>query len=134
MAPVRLYFAHPVSDYGTAYEAAILTTALVYYDVENPNQPHHQEGYKAQGMAWFKAVIQTCEACLFLSFPDGKVGAGVATEVQDFHDRSLPVFEAKTPTLWFPAQLDPDRVLSVEDTRAAVQHYRKRANGGRGRS
>lgn len=106
-----VYFAHTVSLYDTALE-----DATVYFiadkvaggrveGVENPNQPHHQEGYKKyaervkksqknhKGMNYFyDEVLPECGSCVAMPFLDGKVGLGVAGEVLWFIDRNLPVW------------------------------------------
>ncbi len=92
-----LYFAHPVNTYNTDCEVQMLSLIQLYfphYVIENPNQPHHQEGYKKwkkenenipgkSGMSYFfDIVLPACDAgTIALPFLDGKIGAGVAGEV-----------------------------------------------------
>ncbi|HEY4486660.1 MAG TPA: hypothetical protein VJB70_02925 [Candidatus Paceibacterota bacterium] len=156
MLKKRLYFAHPVNVYDTELErniVAYLEKAFdpgpegISWEIENPNQPHHQVGYadwkkrlendptKQGGMSYyFDVVLPECHGCVALSFLDGKFGMGVAGEVKFFVDRGLPVFEVRsgpscgspTFTMWsfngkekeLFAMLDPSLVLSIEETRA----------------
>lgn len=123
----KLYFAHPVSSYGTPIETAVMVlirAALPGYDIESPNQPHHQENYekwKAESeegrdvhsaMQYFFKVVQPgCVGTPALPFLDGKMGLGVAGEVvRDADDRK--------PT-WF---IKPTREgLTASDVDAFVE-------------
>ncbi len=127
-----IYFAHPVSDYGTVHERACLDAierAFSPPDVEvhvwNPNSPQGARGYRAEGMAFFERVIGTCSALVFRGFGDGAVGTGVACEVACALGLGLPVHElVETSTrrlVVVPVVTLPyARVLSVEETRARL--------------
>lgn len=82
----RAYFAHPISDYDTAFEREVEAwLSTLGCTIENPNQTHHQEGYARKGMAYFtEDVLPGCQLCFYLPFPGGWVGAGVAMEVEWF--------------------------------------------------
>ncbi len=106
----RFYFAHPVNVYGKPLEEAIIALIESVFPndvVENPNQPHHQEGYtkyaerakqsstKHKGMNYFyDEVLPHCDGCVAVPFLDGKMGLGVAGEVRWFVKRGLPVYVA----------------------------------------
>lgn len=128
-----IYFAHPVSDYGTAHEAACLAaieaayaTADVDVDVYNPNCPAGARAYERYGMAYFEQVVGMCSALVFRSFGDGAIGAGVATEVARAFTLGIPVFELVEGShshrlhMVPRAHLDPARVLDVPQTRARL--------------
>lgn len=94
----RLYFAHPINIYSTPLEAALLVLLGHYFpewEIENPNQPHHEEGYqryaerqresetKHKGMGYFyENVLPSCAGCAAFPFLDGRIGLGVASEVE----------------------------------------------------
>jgi hypothetical protein len=104
----RLYFAHAVNAYNTPIEGAainLIATSFPGSVIENPNQPHHQVGYKAwqqrtakdrdthKGMSYFyDDVLPTCDGCVAMSFLDGRMGLGVAGEAKWFLERWLPVY------------------------------------------
>lgn len=139
MSPTSLwYFAHPVSDYGTQAERRILDAlALNGIAVENPNQPHHQEGYAREGMDYFlERVLPACTGCVFLPFPGGLVGSGVAMEVEHFAERRCQVLEVGLDPglgvyLLTCRGVPESRVLTREETRGATKLLRSLPNGGR---
>ena len=127
-----LYFAHPVSDYGTVHEAdclAAIEAAFTPPDVEvrvyNPNSPEGARGYRDGGMAYFEGIISSCSALVYRSFGDGAIGAGVATEIACAIGLGLPVHELVETTrgrlvLVPVVALNASRVLDVEQTRARL--------------
>ncbi len=96
----KIYFAHPVNLYGESLEEAFLRfiayclTEGNLAAIENPNQPHHQEGYRNRGMDYFfDEVLPKCKGgCVALPFLDGRMGLGVAGEAKWFLERSMPVW------------------------------------------
>lgn len=79
---MRIYFAHPMSSYGTDVEdVAMGIIAKTFPDAEivNPNQAMHQNNGKGR-FAYFEALVQSCDGIVYLAFPDGKIGAGIAGE------------------------------------------------------
>jgi hypothetical protein len=136
---VRIYYAHPISDYHTSYEEATVDRvvhALKFLTgkvpcIENPNLPIHQEGYHARGMDHFMDVIDRCDGCVFDSFPDGIIGSGVAMEVKRFLDQSKPVWQITGLLgLELIRQL-PACVATRETTREMSKLYRAMPCGGR---
>lgn len=127
-----LYFAHPVSDYGTVHEAACLAAIEAAYatsDVDvriyNPNSEAGSRGYRDGGMAYFERVIGTCSALVYRPFGDGMIGAGVACEIACAIGLGLPVHELVETTrgrlvLVPVVALNASRVLDVEQTRARL--------------
>ena len=134
----KYYFAHPVSDYGTAFEAKLMDALTgLGFSLENPNQPHHQAGYAKQGMDYFLSdVLFECTGCIFLPFPGGLVGSGVAMEVEHFLDRRLQVLEVgRDPgigTYILTCDSLPDsRILTRDETKGVLRMLRSLPNGGR---
>lgn len=122
----RIYFAHPVSDYGGPRQAAALAMLeAAGYTVENPDQPHHQVGYKLGGMDYFMRVVDGCAALAFMRFPDGTIGAGVGKEILAAQMAGIPVYDISGGSL-VPDET-PRPVLSIEATRATLTSIRANA-------
>lgn len=141
MTENRIYFAHTVNSYNTDLEGELLSVIQDFLktEIENPNQPHHQEGYKTwkkkyenhptkSGMTYFyEMVLPKCNMCVCQIFLDGKWGAGVANEAAFFIKKNQPVLviEPKTHEIRELTQEekdliinnDPVLVLSIENTR-----------------
>lgn len=67
---MRIYFAHPITDYGKEREGNVLTWLEADgWEVENPNLPHHQTGYAGEGMVYFEKLAAGCDALAFTRFP-----------------------------------------------------------------
>lgn len=129
----KLYFSHPVSDFGTEYEAQVVTHLVnLGYDVVNPNSPEHQAGYAERGFAYTKEVRAGCDACAFLRFPTGCVGAGVANEVASFIKLELPVFEMMPDMILVQIRGVPGNILGNAATNLETDIMKGRPNGGRG--
>lgn len=142
----RVYFAHTINCYGTDLEKKLLELIRNFFgektDVENPNQPHHQEGYKTwkemykdhpvkSGMDYFyEMVLPKCNKCICQTFLDGKWGAGVAHEAAFFIARNQPVWVIEPLTLEIRRisrkekkmilENNPNLVLSIEQTRTRI--------------
>lgn len=122
----QVYFAHPISDYGTTWEAAAETAislALPGFEIVNPNQPDFDDGYRVRGMQFFLDRCAECDAVVWSPFPNGLVGAGVAKEVASFAVSGAAMMLGRDLRLvygWPAAAL----ILSVEQTRALIAHYR----------
>lgn len=121
----RCYLAHPITEYGTARQAAAIRTLEARgWTVENPDQPHHDAAYKAQGMSYFTRLVDDCDALAFMRFSTGEIGAGVGKEIAAAFARGCPVFEIDADTL--TSVLAMPAVLSVADTRAIIAAWRTR--------
>lgn len=121
---MRAYFAHPVTDYGTEREEiAVGDIQFGGWQVENPNQPHHQRGYENEGMRYFERVVQSCDALVFLRFPNGAIGAGVGKEIDAAMGSGIPVFELFDGELHSVYGM-PTPVLSVDATRTLLADLR----------
>lgn len=129
------YFAHPISDFSTHFERRTVAELEARgFWLENPNQEVHQQGYRHFGMGYYtNEVLPRCDGCIFVAFPGGKIGSGVAIEVEWFLERGLPVLEYVPAT----GMLDPvrsidfGRVLTREETRGASKVLSTLPNGGR---
>jgi hypothetical protein len=109
----KLYFAHPMSSYGSVDETKIVDTLQKQgFDVLNPGDAEHcgksktifndavrETGNKNAAasivMDYFMSVAAACDACVFLTFPDGSISAGVGKEVKRFLAEGKTVLEAK---------------------------------------
>jgi len=118
---MKIYFAHPISEYGTEFQASVIKElASSWHEVESPDAPRHQEGYRQHGMAYFEGLVAGCDALAFLRFPDGTIGAGVAKEIAAAAKAGKPIFEVDTHQgrIYVSAAApNPQPVLSVEHTR-----------------
>lgn len=128
---MKIYFAHPITDYGTERQASAIAAIQKFFEdrgtpleLENPDQPRHQEGYDREGMDYFRKVVESCHGVVFMRFPDGSIGAGVGKELRWSYlnsSRMYEVFDGKV----YPLTGDmPTPILSVEDTRATIKRYR----------
>ncbi len=142
----RIYFAHTVNIFGSILEAELLLQVRDFFssmEIENPNQPHHQEGYRTwkekfkddpqkSGMTYYyECVLPDCSACVCQIYLDGKWGAGVANEALFFIKKNQLVWVIEPSTgkirLLTPEEKnlivknDPFLVLSIEETRARIK-------------
>lgn len=130
MDPTRVYFGHPVCFYNTKKEQFLLSCierAFPGFDVENPNQPHHQEGYQrwkqwtGKGMDYyFREVLPTMSAGIFLPFADGMLGLGVWGEAEAIYNAGKTIWEISLEGKIKELTLDKSRMLSHEQTKARV--------------
>jgi hypothetical protein len=128
----KVYFAHPITDYGTERQAVALRALRKELDdicqphtiIENPDQPHHQKGYAAHGMDYFRGVVDECWSLAFMRFPDGSIGAGVAREIQWASADGKTIWEVFGGKVYRPVYWPITPVLSVEDTRAVIGSIR----------
>lgn len=104
---VVLYFAHAINCYNTPYEDAAVTLirhAFPGADIENPNQPEHQQAYVAwrarskdrdnhQGMDYFyDEVLPRCTGSVGMPFLDERFGLGVCGELQKTLKAGKPIW------------------------------------------
>lgn len=126
----RIYFGHPISFYDIPKEDELvkcLEREFPSLAVENPNQPQHQAGYKrfqetkGRGMLYFfEEVLPAMAAGAFLTFEDGKFGAGVWGEAEFLHQQGKPIYEMNIEGRIATMTLDVSRMLSVDETRSRV--------------
>lgn len=99
----KIYFGHPINTYDTELERQLLRIISLHFpdfSIENPNQKHHQEGYRhyketmGSGMRYFyELILPSCSAGIFLPFRDGKWGAGVFGEARALETEKCRVYE-----------------------------------------
>lgn len=128
----RLFFSHPVNTYGTPLEASLLKKiqeAFPVWEIVNPNEPCHQEGYdrhkqtSGNGMNYFiEEVLPSCHGNIALRFRNGDWPAGVYKEAKYYEDRGLPTYTI-TPEgfVGFAGLLGIVIPLTVEETRARIR-------------
>jgi len=130
----RIYFAHPVVSYDTPLEEETIAYVRRYLGSEcvivNPNSDEHHRAYAAtKSMDYFVKLAESCEVCVFLSFSDGYIGAGVAKEVDSFFARfglEAKVFEYERIGKLLVARRHSclaSRVLSVGETRDRIPRF-----------
>lgn len=140
-----MYFAHPVNVYNTPLETDLMQFLQVSFpecDIENPNQPKHQEGYQrwlketGNGMNYYlKEFLVNMDGVIGLSFPDGRIGAGVFSEEESIFKRTGSLW-----TLTYDENLTRIRdfsflqpfALTPDETRQRVYIGGKRENGIKG--
>ena len=127
----KIYFAHPISFYDVPREVELIKAIekrFPSFQVENPNQPQHQAGYERytkmpgkRGMDYFfEEVLPAMAAGVFLTFEDGKFGAGVVGEAEFLTHRGKPIYEIDIEGKIIEMLLNPSRNLSIDETRARV--------------
>lgn len=129
-----LYFGHPVNFYNTEKESELIRVITKEFPsclIENPNQPHHQEGYRryklerGDGILYFKEeVLPKMSEGIFLSFEDGKFGAGVFKEAKFLFEAHKPVWRIDVDGIIEALDFRCAEALSVDETRERV--YRKK--------
>jgi len=123
----KAYFAHPVSQYDSVEESSIVDGIMKLGDVKviNPNADEHTAAYLNEGMSYFVRMCDDCDLCVFSTFPDGSVSAGVAKEVRSFFVRSAEVYfadiSANKVSLDLIENLDRFKVLSIIETREILK-------------
>jgi len=127
-----IYFGHPVNTYDKELEEFLLNVIkenFPKYQIENPNQECHKEGYKrvakitGKGMDYFyKEVLPLCDAGIFLPFRDGKWGAGVYGEARKLAEQGCLIFQINADgVIMLMEDFDGIPVLSVEETRKRIR-------------
>ena len=125
----KVYFAHPINTYDTILEKFFLEYFSKYSDIEivNPNGPEHQEGYKNEGMEYFKKLVQSCDKLYAFGFGDNTIGAGIAKEMDWMFEKGgtvifLPFFSTYEEQTVSKCNRQFE-VLSVEETRSKLRSY-----------
>lgn len=128
---MKLYFGHPVNVYNTELErelVKIIMEKLPGWEIENPSQPHHEEGYQnwkartGNGMDYYTMeVLPGCHGGIFLPFRDGMWGAGVFAEAKFFADQGRPIWEISPTGAIASPKLMIVHPLSVKETRLRIR-------------
>jgi len=127
----KLYFGHPINIYDTDVEVRLLrkiSEAFPEWDIENPNQKHHADGYEhwkkttGKGMDYFfKVVLPSCHGGIFLPFRDGKWGAGVFGEAKYLSEKGCPIWQITAEGTIRQSNLDEAEILTVEETCSRIR-------------
>lgn len=128
----KIYFGHPINTYDTELEGQLLQRISEVFPgwfIENPNEEYHQEGYKlwkklhGNGMLYYyREVLPTCSAGVFLPFRDGKWGAGVFGEAEFLYNRGCDIFQIDSGGMVTKINfLDARKALSIEETRKRIR-------------
>ena len=128
---MKVYYAHPITEYGTEQESRdLVTLAKLGFEVLNPNQASTASAYKAARekanaeaplsdpfAEVFKPLVLSCDAVFFRSFADGRIGSGVLQECEWAH-------QAKKPVLEFPT-FNRVRCMTISETRERIRLWRE---------
>jgi hypothetical protein len=125
----RIYYAHPLTEYDTVEEAGnVDMLQKMGFEVINPNSPGIQAVFKDEGseygMRYCCDLIRSqADVLVFNAFPDGTIGAGVASEIKAAYSRNIPVIE-------IPQSTAP-RELSIAETKRKLAHIRANREKGK---
>ena len=128
----KLYFGHPINAYNTELEKTLLekiVSTFPGWDIENPNKPEHDAGYKewhertGRGMNYFfEDVLPKCQGGIFLPFRDGAWGIGVFGEAEFLMKLARPAWQITAHGLISPIiRLAEIPVLSIAETRLRIR-------------
>jgi hypothetical protein len=130
---LKIYFAHPIIFYNTELEKDLIEkikSSFSYYEIENPDQEHHQRNYKlwkektGSGMKYyFEEVLPKMSSGIGLPFEDGMYGFGVFGELQFISEKKCPIWEINHKgiiTLIQHLDYFDSKVLSLEETRKRI--------------
>lgn len=130
---MRVYFAHPISTYGTEVETKAIETIKRHFagyvgeiEVVNPGLPVHQEPCRLLHMEYFLAVVRKCEAIVGMPFSDGEYGSGVYDEMKEMGRAGGEVWSID-PTGTTVRRIDhlDIRPLSIAETKRRIKGAKK---------
>lgn len=109
---MKVYYAHPISLYGTKQEQRdIETLKALGLEIINPSDDEKQKLYQEKGIEAFRQFVDGADCIAFRAFHDGSIGAGVAQEIK---------WAEGKPVIELPVGLTR-RTLSVEATREILK-------------
>ncbi|PIP73004.1 MAG: hypothetical protein COW88_03310 [Candidatus Lloydbacteria bacterium CG22_combo_CG10-13_8_21_14_all_47_15] len=92
----KIYFAHPINTYETPFEGIaleVIKRRFPNHDIICPNTPAHAAEYTAHGMSYFtERLVPQCSVTIGMPYPDGKFGAGVASEIRKAFELKQDVY------------------------------------------
>ena len=88
---MRLYAAHPLTSYGTAYEARQLTCLREHFPGADVLDPAAMFSSNGDWLAKWPEVLGTLDALAVFADHGGHIGAGVLRELSDAIGAGLPV-------------------------------------------
>lgn len=134
----KIYFAHPMGTYHSDAETQALLAIkklFPHYEIVNPNHFSHQRAANGK-ISYFTKLASECDALVYLPFGDNSIGIGIAEEVKSAFKKNREVHELHVRDDGMPSgmcsrveQLDEDRVLSMDETKAHNREAMQRANG-----
>lgn len=93
MSKLTVYYAHPLSLYGTPQEDRdVDMLRQIGFEVYNPNSKKDDEQYANRGMG-LSIIEEQCNLLAFRAFPDGNISSGVAQEIRHARILCLPILE-----------------------------------------
>jgi len=116
---MRLYFAHPMSEYGTKREAKALKAIKKrwpYAKLFNPNHKKHQEGYETMGWLYFETLASSMDVVVAMAYPDGEWGMGVFAEMKSANNRNSELLQVHDDGTFSEVNLIYIRPLSILET------------------
>lgn len=126
----KLYFGHPINVYGTELQKMLLekiAARFPEYEVENPDQKHHDAKYREHGMSYFfEKVLPDCSAGVFLPFRDGAFGKGVFGEAKFLADHERPIYQITAEGIITPIQISEMISLTKDETRTRIRTANKK--------
>lgn len=136
-----VYFAHPRSHYGKRVESSCGEKIRIEgqhhfqadeIEVFNPNQEWLSRVYKKRKeeeyekpFDVFLEIVQVCDGVAGVTFGDGKIGAGVYTELMEAYNYGKPTFILTGASKFF-VRFDPENhhgklALTIEETRERLE-------------
>jgi hypothetical protein len=127
----KVYYAHPVTEYGTPVESQIehsFEALCPGASLTNPNGPEHSQAYKKEGWPYFDRLVKEHDAVVFTCHSNGALGAGVFKEVSALIERGCPALFADPRDNEF-LLVDAEtfshfKTLDVPTTRALIEQER----------
>jgi len=151
MKPLRIYFAHPMCEYGTELEKEVIERikeadideirGVDDIEIVNPSDPKILREFKAFGkknamhMKFFLDLVRTCDVIVGMPFLNGQWGAGVYAEMKVMQEKCGSVWQVE----WYwdddgspyfcleRVNVEDIRPLSITETRQTVKmvkHYK----------
>ena len=133
---MKCYFAHPTVYYNghkKQTDALNILKELGWKDSEiiNPDSKIHTENYKkGSGMNYFMELVDKCAVLFFIRFDNGKIGAGVAKEIEQALGNDSEVYDISDGIIKLYEKLDEKDVLSVDETRNLIKSIRENNEKG----
>jgi len=123
---LKVLYAHCQAIYGTLQEQRdVKLLEALGFEVVNPSDSKHAEGYKHAGMDYSLTLIQEVDVVAFRALPDGSIPAGIAKELAWARGEGLDRAEVKL-IIELPSLPPLRKVLSVSATRQYLHEIGQR--------
>jgi len=106
-----IYYAHPMSLYGTPQEERDIKTLLdMGFGVLNPAEEQFREEAKQHNnqMSYFLQLLRKCDGVAFRGTPGGKITCGVVQEIKEAVLYNMPIIELPSSVI--------ARAMSIPET------------------